>query len=179
MSFPIQKEDLRSIKTKKSLNAALSSLLLKQSFKKITVGDICEEAILSRATFYAHYSDKYHLFRYWLETLYADVIPVNEPYEVLEQVVNKLIRDNETVLKNVIKDADSEVLDIIYSLILSRLNITETSDKTNAKQLVLSNFIAGGLIYYLTWNVNNKYPIEVMNTYLHEMVTLIRSWGTC
>jgi len=46
------------------MNAVLK-LLNRRNFEKITVNDICEEALVSRATFYAHFNDKYDLFKYW------------------------------------------------------------------------------------------------------------------
>lgn len=46
-----EKKDLRVVKTQRALIAAMSSLLERHKFKRITVRDICEEAQVSRATF--------------------------------------------------------------------------------------------------------------------------------
>lgn len=54
--------DLRVIKTKKNLEAALLRLLQKKNLEKIQVMHICKEAACSRNTFYAHYYNKYELF---------------------------------------------------------------------------------------------------------------------
>lgn len=54
--------DLRVIKTKKNLEAALLRLMQKKNLEKIQVMDICKEAACSRNTFYAHYYNKYELF---------------------------------------------------------------------------------------------------------------------
>lgn len=56
------KEDNRVFKTKRDLKNALVSLLKSQSFDKLTVIDICNEACVNRITFYNHYKDKYELF---------------------------------------------------------------------------------------------------------------------
>ena len=56
-----EKVDLRIKKTKRILFDALIRLMAKKNFEKIKVSDICEEALINRSTFYAHYEDKYDL----------------------------------------------------------------------------------------------------------------------
>ncbi len=48
-------------RTDKAIIHALISLLKKKSFEKITVQDILDETPVTRATFYAHYRDKYEI----------------------------------------------------------------------------------------------------------------------
>ena len=57
----IKKNDLRVIKTKKILFDTLLKLMKQKNFEKIKISDICEEALINRSTFYAHYEDKYEL----------------------------------------------------------------------------------------------------------------------
>jgi len=56
-----KKNDLRIIKTKKVLFNSLLSLMKEKNFEKIKISDICDEALINRSTFYAHYEDKYDL----------------------------------------------------------------------------------------------------------------------
>ena len=58
------KEDLRVVRTKKLLTDSLKNLLQEKSFDKITVNDICERAMVHRATFYNHFNDKTDLVNY-------------------------------------------------------------------------------------------------------------------
>ena len=53
--------DPRVRRTRQMLQDALSKLLLKKDFERISVQDIAEVSTLNRATFYAHYSDKFAL----------------------------------------------------------------------------------------------------------------------
>lgn len=53
--------DPRIRRTRHLLHDALRSLLLEKEFDKISVQDITEAATLNRATFYAHYPDKFAL----------------------------------------------------------------------------------------------------------------------
>lgn len=54
-STKIKKQDLRVIKTEKTLKAALYRLLSTTSYDKITVAALAREAQVSRKTFYDHY----------------------------------------------------------------------------------------------------------------------------
>ncbi|MBM7617216.1 AcrR family transcriptional regulator [Weissella uvarum] len=53
--------DKRGQKTLNSIANAFNKLLLSKSFDAITVTDICDEALISRKTFYTYYEDKYEL----------------------------------------------------------------------------------------------------------------------
>jgi AcrR family transcriptional regulator len=53
--------DPRIRRTRQLLQGALKRLLEEKEFDKISVQDITEAATLNRATFYAHYSDKFAL----------------------------------------------------------------------------------------------------------------------
>jgi len=54
--------DPRIRRTRRLLQDALKRLLEEKEFDKITIQDITEAATLNRATFYAHYPDKFALF---------------------------------------------------------------------------------------------------------------------
>src|SRR5271156_5837123 len=55
------KLDPRILRTRQLLQDALRRLLQEKEFDKISVQDITEAATLNRATFYAHYPDKFAL----------------------------------------------------------------------------------------------------------------------
>lgn len=56
-----KREDVRIVKSKRDLCNALSELMRTTPFRKITVGDICDKAMINKMTFYKHYADKYEL----------------------------------------------------------------------------------------------------------------------
>jgi AcrR family transcriptional regulator len=56
-----EKLDPRIRRTRQLLQDALKRLLEEKEFDKITIQDITEAATLNRATFYAHYPDKFAL----------------------------------------------------------------------------------------------------------------------
>jgi AcrR family transcriptional regulator len=53
--------DPRVTRTQKLIRDALTSLLSEKSFESISVQDIAERATVNRATFYAHFTDKFAL----------------------------------------------------------------------------------------------------------------------
>lgn len=53
--------DLRVLRTRKAIEQALISLLGRLPLEKITVQDICQEAMVNKGTFYRHYHDKYEV----------------------------------------------------------------------------------------------------------------------
>ena len=55
-------------RTDKAIVLALIALLKRKPFEKITVQDILEETPVTRATFYAHYRDKYEIAEKMMET---------------------------------------------------------------------------------------------------------------
>ena len=66
MSQPAK--DLRVRRSRKYLRDALIDLIEERGFDSLTVGEITERAMVSRATFYRLYQDKYDL----VEQIYAE-----------------------------------------------------------------------------------------------------------
>ena len=56
--------DPRVRRTRKLLQQALTDLLAEKSFHSINVQDVVDRATVNRATFYAHFTDKYALLDY-------------------------------------------------------------------------------------------------------------------
>src|SRR5712671_6852532 len=61
--------DRRILRTRATLQHALTSLILKKGYEAITIQDICAEANVGRSTFYAHYTSKDDLKRSGFEHL--------------------------------------------------------------------------------------------------------------
>ena len=103
-----KKEDLRVRRTKKLLSNALFELIRKKPFEKITVCDICEEAMVHRATFYSHYSDKdellVHSIDEHLPMTAADLGPegASDSRGIVEGIIN-YVADNRDVFTSIFK----------------------------------------------------------------------------
>lgn len=68
-------QGVRNTSTKKSIVEAFEFLLRKKDIDNITIKNITDEANVNRATFYAHFDDKYQLFEDML-------------YEAISQEIN-------------------------------------------------------------------------------------------
>ncbi|MGN1019760.1 MAG: TetR/AcrR family transcriptional regulator [Aristaeellaceae bacterium] len=64
-----RKLDFRVQRTYASLQRALLELMSEKPFEAITVGELCERAMIRRATFYKHFGDKYELFTFSIREL--------------------------------------------------------------------------------------------------------------
>ncbi|MCQ2409777.1 MAG: TetR/AcrR family transcriptional regulator [Clostridia bacterium] len=177
-----QKEDLRIVRTRKLLSNTLLDMMETESIEKISVIDLCNEAMVNRATFYAHFEDKYHLLDFALEEL-KDTI-----YEKFTKEVNKDTPGSMvTSLVNLAVDFLFDQQNHIMNIILNNRNgrIVETVSASLASSLkyqlakfkeeytisvplsILSNFIAGGMISVALIQIDNpnKYTKEDLKKY--------------
>ncbi|MFC5825865.1 TetR/AcrR family transcriptional regulator [Nonomuraea insulae] len=68
-----QDGDLRVRRTRKLLREALIELVEERGFERLTVGEITERAMVSRAAFYRNYRDKYQLVELIFDEAMADL----------------------------------------------------------------------------------------------------------
>ena len=69
------------IRTRQLLQTALGDLLAQKDFRDITVQDIADRATLNRATFYAHFADKYALMEYSVRETFKQALASGLPME--------------------------------------------------------------------------------------------------
>ena len=80
--------DLRVRRTQKLLREALIALIEERNFDVITVGEIAERAMVSRAAFYRYYQDKYDLVEKIFEEMVTTVMRDIEP--IRRDAINRL-----------------------------------------------------------------------------------------
>lgn len=71
--------DPRIKRTRKLLNQAFLELLNEKGFQSITIQDITDRAEVNRATFYAHYEDKYDLLDSYMREGFLDWLSHKNP----------------------------------------------------------------------------------------------------
>lgn len=70
----IEKLDPRVKRTRQLLDQAFNALLAEKGFDAITVQDVTERAGVNRATFYAHFHDKFELLDYSIRESFREEI---------------------------------------------------------------------------------------------------------
>ena len=154
------KEDLRVIRTRKLLSEALFDLLENKPFEKITVIDICDRAMVHRATFYNHFEDKEHLLEYSIdeikEALFSASIEKEDyssPKEMYMCLIEKVIDFVDKNKGKILLILSSNSLEKASELLLTTLkrSISYLTRKNKYKENyampvdILIDFISGGI----------------------------------
>lgn len=160
-----KKLDLRIQKTYKALCDTFLIMLSEKRFEDITVNELCERAMVRRATFYKHFADKYEFFGFFVRQIQdnfnaqsQDFAEDNAPHSYYIFLFRESIRffnHHEKLVKSVLKSnmfpALVEILsDEIYRNVLYKL-------KEDAKRGVvfsispeiMASFYTGGIIHTL------------------------------
>jgi len=184
MSGNFKATDLRVEKTLKALQKALLMLLSRRSFKRITVNELCAEAQISRPTFYTHFKSKYDLLEFCLADIREKnkvLIDKSKNYMQLEKTLNQLVRENEKIIANLMKDANEETLALLNAFMFSFLEISAEKDadgNLSPRYIVFSNFCTGGMMKLLSWQVDNHFPpdLQCVNPHFICLITHMLLW---
>ncbi|AET56877.1 TetR/AcrR family transcriptional regulator [Paenibacillus terrae] len=89
----VNQEDPRVLRTRQLIRAAFRDLLRRKGFDAITIKDIAQKATINRATFYAHFEDKYALLDEVTEQAFHEMIPeqVANALEFTDEICDQLI----------------------------------------------------------------------------------------
>lgn len=176
-----KKEDLRIIKTNRALLNAILTLLGRRNFGNITVNEICEEALVSRATFYSHFNDKYDLLNAFLMKLSEDIIKLTSDWREMEVVLNRIIYDNAKVIVNIVENANNETIELLYEFMSSVINayIKENEHSQGISDHVMfTTFCAGGIVNLLLWQIKNRSHVkaQLITPYIIAMLKYLMEW---
>ncbi len=179
-----RKTDLRVVKTKKCIYAALMELLESKPFEEIKVSEICTKAMVNRSTFYTHFEDKYVLLdslikdmKKILKDLLKENKNITNSHEYYMEVIKILMTHVEekknfytTVMTN---NRNSIAMDMIYDALEE--DIAERIDKekkTDIPSEVVSYFYVGAIFNVgLQWIRNKcRYPKEQLIDYLEQLI---------
>ena len=82
------KSDPRSKRTRRLLQEALAHLMHKKKFNEISVQDITAQAEINRATFYAHFVDKYELLNAQIRDSFQSLLDEKLPEQPTFTIAN-------------------------------------------------------------------------------------------
>lgn len=156
-----EKTDLRIVKTKKILFNSLLNLMKIKNFEKIKISDICEESLVNRSTFYAHYDDKYELLIDLFEERKLSLLKVLEDNEnksfskeYLMELLSILIdhiEENKEIYSAILANNRNGILidfliDAIEKDVSERLKGNSEIKNSDLPLDIIVKFYAGGLI---------------------------------
>lgn len=168
-----KKTDLRVKRTQKMIMEAFIHLVEAKGFDNLTIQEIADEAMINRATFYAHFKDKQDLYDHIFKRAIDAFAEVLDPDQIVQG--NRLkVRQIEFVLKNIyeqiqtnrkffltIMDASgneilrkkiAEILDLKYAHVFNRLKITENDIEVPLDFIIeyMTSIFVGTLHWWIT-----------------------------
>ncbi len=181
-----KKLDLRIQKTYAALLSSFQELLCKKPFEKITVQELCDNALVRRATFYKHFGDIYELFAFMIREIAAsykrpDKKPPEDFISYCMLIVNNaftFLENNEKLVKSIFKSA---VLDSLLTICSEQIVFTFQDFLRQQKQpnnifMISPEFTAqaftGALISTARWWAVNNKPISKEEVIEYSMLII-------
>ncbi|WP_238883894.1 TetR/AcrR family transcriptional regulator [Clostridium sp. YIM B02551] len=183
-----QRNDKRITKTHTLIQEAFLSLANKKAFEDITVKDISEKASINRATFYAHFEDKYDLLDSFISDKFMTIVAsrISSEAKLTEETLRDLIfimydyhKTVGTSYTRLYKSA-SVLIDIkvqlkLQDIVLNMLtNIKPFSKDDNDKLELITVMISSG-IYCATKRSHSKGDLKDASTLAKEILPFMVS----
>lgn len=175
-------EDLRIRRTNTLLSNALIELMQAIPYNKISINDICDKAMVHRATFYKHFYDKDDLFDYVLTSLSEELYEkakTNKEFNTSKDMYLSLIScaidflvTNKSKIQCIVKNFSEKLYDTVVDTL--KRSVLYYSGKIKNKETfsipkdVLIDFFIGGMSllgFNLIKDNDFKYSKEEMMHY--------------
>lgn len=167
------REDLRVVKTHMALYNTFTELLQAQTFDNITVTQLCDRALVRRATFYKHFADKYDFFNFYITRTHKNLaqkcikeIENVTPYSYLMAMANSLldfISENRRLGSHLFDDSllsisldiiGKQMSDKIYEILLPEAQVSPAAIE------IFTAFYTGGWRNIIRWWLNQKNSVS-------------------
>lgn len=171
-----EKMDLRIKKTYLGLHNAFTELLEEKRFEDFTVNELCDRAMIRRATFYKHFADKYEYYTFYLkevcDTFHDQLAPDVEILEVNEYSLHmcrellRFVKRREKLVKNAL---ESNMFPTLLSILLEQIRsdtlnvlrrVNESNHLTETQMEGMAAFFAGGVLSTLFRFLKSGVPIN-------------------
>lgn len=179
-------ESKTALRTRRCIVNAMVELLREKSFDDISVTDVSERAMITRATFYKYYEDKYHLIKSIIQEHKESLIDAqlgNFDYSNIKALCLKIaeigvdyILCNENDFYLFVEHSNNErLINILVEMTNTYIeDFLKKVKNSNFKVPVpaLSRFITGGLVYAGIYFIKNrgKYKKEEILSYIEYMI---------
>ncbi|MCD8048768.1 MAG: TetR/AcrR family transcriptional regulator [Clostridia bacterium] len=156
-----EKTDLRIIKTYAALTNAFHKLLSEKAFEEITVNELCNRAVIRRATFYKHFADKYEFLTFVLRQMkrdFAESLNLNPQAALTEDDISKIISSvldyaekNMSALRSLLGGSTSAAVTEALTEQMSSDIKTYIKFSSPVSDELQSRLLAGALIQGVEW----------------------------
>lgn len=183
-----EKVDLRVQKTERALVDAMIKLLREKPYEAISISDLCDTAMVRRATFYRHFKDKDDFFDFCLEQrrkrFEADwqTSPSADPlvyYTESMRVMLRYMRENEPLYVNTVCKSDRR--DMRAVMVERFMQAIENEAHGLGAQVyttpvptpVMAAFLSGGLLGIGRWWCVDKPDMseDLLVEYVHGLLS--------
>ena len=182
-------EDKRIIKTKRSLKAAMVSMLSQGDFEHITITELCRNAEVSRITFYSHYNDMYAL----LDDIFNDMLRIgtedyyrrqeeNNParrlaagYVNMLDSILELYYDRFDFFQHTNPEKNPYLASRFYSIVLETVEMHTLHVKKRLRLKYspkkIAGFVCFGMLGFVNESHKEKTPLEEIKQQARELLT--------
>jgi AcrR family transcriptional regulator len=183
-----KKMDLRIEKTYMALTGAFMDLLEEKRFEDITINELCDRAMVRRATFYKHFGDKYEFFTFFVRETQAEfdreikaeesaVLPIDFYVNIVHRAM-QFIRKKEKLIQLVLNSGYYHVLlrilsdQVEYDILHKLKEDLSHGYKLIAEPEVMAHFFTGAILETLQWWLSHQKPIpqESIETQILAMI---------
>lgn len=165
-----QKQDLRIQKTYLALTNAFLEMLEEMPFEQLTVNELCNRAMVRRATFYKHFADKYEFFTFFVQEIQHEFFEREsqdeaEPksfYRNTIQSIFDFVDENQTLVASIMK---SNMFPVLLDMVSEQtaLSVRERLEQDvragaefPGSPVILAQLFTGALISTVKWWVTEK-----------------------
>lgn len=187
MKYDLSKKmTIGAIRTLMTLQQAMLSLLCEKSFEEIAVGELCERAMLPRATFYNYFEDKYDLLEYCfmtvrdkLDNCCEDVVTCeNRMNALMDNCFDLLDQNLETVKKVLQNNRPNQYLinQMRFYLMSNMSEVCKSNPDSHSfkvPQEMAANLYSQAILIILEWKYLYKKECSKVQSreYLKQMVS--------
>ncbi|MFW2491655.1 TetR/AcrR family transcriptional regulator [Clostridium chromiireducens] len=174
-------------------------MLQKKGFDAITIKDIAQEASINRATFYAHYEDKYALLEEIIEQAFYRMFPkqVMHAKKFTDEICNQLIlmtynyivafyktcRMDSKSIATIVDEKIKNMLKQMIESIFLKGDTLSTKDNLNIKVIsaMTCSAIYSGAYSWFKDGKNDKPDllVDIVRPYVMNGLDMYRSYDEC
>ena len=171
-------QDKRYLKTEKLIRTEFYSMLQSQPYESITIEKLCENIMISKNTFYAHYRNKESLLKNLIDSKFSGILDyfMEHHKSVYTNDLNTLesdIRHTFSYVDEHIEDfklffrIDNQInfsiqfANILKQYTLSSIRKLTGSENDKLKSIILINFLSTGMVRMLKDYVTHNKEISL------------------